>query len=292
MTGFYTNGRGMPKFLRQKLSQTITPFYSWRTALLVLVFVCFQFVCLAQESRDNGALKASDSIKPLEIGDEIPEELWEAPFQVMNHPEGKETITLNEYRGKLLILDFWASWCAPCVRSLRALDSIQTSFKDELAVLPITQESLEVVEANSNIKALGLPSIVNASILKSYFPHRIIPHLVWVGEDGIVKAITDHKTATRNNIEQFITGETLNFPVKVDLLDFKPDKPLFVNGNGGNGDFLLYRSLISSPIPGLSSMGSMVVSDTLNNTSRIHAIILHVSLLYNIVLVWFSSFPE
>src|SRR5699024_8456596 len=134
----YTNGRGMPKFLRQKLSQTITPFYSWRTALLVLVFVCFQFVCLAQESRDNGALKASDSIKPLEIGDEIPEELWEAPFQVMNHPEGKETITLNEYRGKLLILDFWASWCAPCVRSLRALDSIQTSFKDELAVLPIT----------------------------------------------------------------------------------------------------------------------------------------------------------
>src|SRR5699024_4215398 len=128
---------------------------------------CFQFVCLAQESRDNGALKASDSIKPLEIGDEIPEELWEAPFQVMNHPEGKETITLNEYRGKLLILDFWASWCAPCVRSLRALDSIQTSFKDELAVLPITQESLEVVEANSNIKALGLPSIVNASILKS-----------------------------------------------------------------------------------------------------------------------------
>src|SRR5690606_26684599 len=112
------------------------------------------------------------------------------------------------------------------------------------------------------------------------------------GEDGIVKAITDHKTATRNNIEQFITGETLNFPVKVDLLDFKPDKPLFVNGNGGNGDFLLYRSLISGPIPGLTSMASMVVSDTLNNTSRIYAINLPVSLMYRVAIEGLSSFPE
>ncbi|WP_257667471.1 hypothetical protein [Parapedobacter tibetensis] len=50
-----------------------------------------------------------DSIKPLQIGDTIPEALLNLPLQVVNHPEGKETITLADYKGKLIILDFWAT---------------------------------------------------------------------------------------------------------------------------------------------------------------------------------------
>src|SRR5690606_33441091 len=82
-----------------------------------------------------------DSVKPLQIGDTIPEALWHLPLQVVNHPEGKDTITLNDYRDtKLIILDFWATWCVPCIKSLGKLDSLQKQFGEELTVLPATYE--------------------------------------------------------------------------------------------------------------------------------------------------------
>src|SRR5690606_39597546 len=44
-------------------------------------------------------------LKSLEIGDQIPKEIWEQPFKVINHPDGKEIIRLSDYSGKLIILD-------------------------------------------------------------------------------------------------------------------------------------------------------------------------------------------
>src|SRR5690606_34739823 len=45
----------------------------------------------------------------LSIGDTIPDAVWNLPLWVVNHPDGKDTIKLDDYRNeKLLVLDFWA----------------------------------------------------------------------------------------------------------------------------------------------------------------------------------------
>ena len=43
-------------------------------------------------------------------------------------PDGKSVDT-NEWRGKVLVVNFWASWCPPCVEEMPTLDKLQAEFK-------------------------------------------------------------------------------------------------------------------------------------------------------------------
>jgi peroxiredoxin len=50
-------------------------------------------------------------------------------------------VTLSELRGKIVLVNFWATWCAPCRSEMRDLDAISTYFeKQGLVVLSITDE--------------------------------------------------------------------------------------------------------------------------------------------------------
>src|SRR5690606_19683315 len=49
-------------------------------------------------------------------GNPIPDVLWNMPLTIWNAADDRtETITLGDYRGKVIILDFWATWCKSCI---------------------------------------------------------------------------------------------------------------------------------------------------------------------------------
>jgi thiol-disulfide isomerase/thioredoxin len=55
-------------------------------------------------------------------------------------PDGKE-IALSSYRGRPLLIDLWATWCAPCLAALPSLNNIYTEFKDRrLKVISFDQD--------------------------------------------------------------------------------------------------------------------------------------------------------
>ncbi len=44
---------------------------------------------------------------------------------------------LSDFRGKILLVNFWATWCAPCRKEMPTLDQLQAEMGDKLAVVPV-----------------------------------------------------------------------------------------------------------------------------------------------------------
>jgi cytochrome c biogenesis protein CcmG/thiol:disulfide interchange protein DsbE len=60
-----------------------------------------------------------------------------APDFTLIGTDGKK-INLSDYKGKVIILDFWATWCGPCRLGVPDLVSIQNSYKDKVIVIGIS----------------------------------------------------------------------------------------------------------------------------------------------------------
>jgi len=227
----------------------------------------------------------------LKVGDAIPEELWSMPLQVVNHPEEKETISLGEYKDKLIILDFWATWCGPCIKSLNKLNDIQKGMTESFAVIPISTESGEKLQPYIQRKNWSVFSVVEDRNLANIFPHRYIPHYVWV-HDGRVKAITGHEEVGLEQIKHLLSRGEENLTQKEDLLSFDPSRPLFFQGNGGDGSSVQMFTLISGPIKGLSTMTSGISVKSSSLHERIYAVNCSILEMYKMADERVSRYPH
>ena len=98
-------------------------------------------------------------------------------------------LNLNNYKGKLILLNFWATWCAPCKEEMPSLDLLQTNIQlDNLKIFPINvgQDNLE--------KSLKFFEELKIKNLKIYFDNPItlakkfglrgIPTSIIINKDG------------------------------------------------------------------------------------------------------------
>ena len=178
------------------------------------LFIPFSFFLALSSS----AQMASNKI--LSIGDTVPESVWITSHTV--YKDGKiVSQNLEPYKGKLLILDFWSTWCGPCIRSLPELDSIGKVFGDKVQVVLVTKNANQLLssflKSNDYAKGVKLPFIINDSILNRHFPHRSISHQIFIDSKGIVRAITGINGATIKNIRAIVNGNPINFPLKDDF---------------------------------------------------------------------------
>src|SRR5690606_20506625 len=175
-------------------SQKPKRLYRYISLLAVLTSMCLYAAKQVSAQQAEPAAAAGADIAPLQIGDTISDYLWHLPLQVVNHPEGKATITLDEYRGKLIILDFWATRCTACIQSMPKAATINYEYDDVNVILATREPTAKAREffakRASDSTWDGLTSIVDDSLLAGLFPHRLIPHVVWIDSAGRLTATT------------------------------------------------------------------------------------------------------
>lgn len=153
--------------------------------------------------------------------------------------------------GKPTIINFWASWCVPCVRELKLLDSILNE-TNKLNVLSVTYEDEEKVASFLNrqedLQKSSLHILSSDTLLKNYFPHRILPHNIWIDKEGVIQHITGGEEMKRENLLSFADQKSIEVHSKNDNILFDPVAPFHLS----DSEFV-YRSILTKRIDGILS---------------------------------------
>lgn len=205
----------------------------------------------------------------LNIGDKIPVHTFK---NLYNSPAS--TFSIDDYRGKLVIIDFWSTWCGACLESLPKMQSLQKQFKKDLKVVMVndqegmTDEKLKAFFEKRKATTgfdMQLLTIFADTALKPLFPHQTLPHCAWIDKDGKLAAITFAEDVNAENIMKMLAGKGEYAIKKNDALLFDKNFPL-LTGRNGAADHFLYRSILAGPIENIGAPGGMVQDDNGNIT--------------------------
>ena len=69
-------------------------------------------------------------------------------------------LSLSDYRGKLVLINFWATWCAPCKEEMPSLDLLQTNENlGNLKIFPINVGKDDIEKASNFFQNLGIKNL-------------------------------------------------------------------------------------------------------------------------------------
>jgi thiol-disulfide isomerase/thioredoxin len=98
-------------------------------------------------------------------------------------------VNLEDFKGKLLILNFWATWCTPCREEMPSLDSLQSNSNlDNLKIFPINIGQEDILKSESffnelNIKNLDIYFDPPITLAKK-FSLRGVPTTIFFNKEG------------------------------------------------------------------------------------------------------------
>lgn len=123
------------------------------------------------------------SYLPLNEGDTAPD--FTAPLA-----DGSE-FTLSDHRGKVVLLNFWATWCGPCVREMPAFEKLKEDYGEEVAILAVNcMESADTVAAFIEENGYTFPiAIDEEGVVSVKYPTQGIPYTLVIDGEGIVQNI-------------------------------------------------------------------------------------------------------
>lgn len=101
--------------------------------------------------------------------------------------EGK-SIKLSDYQGKIVIIDFWATWCGPCRKGVPDLVELQNEYKDKLVVIGISLDQQNTIkELKPFMKQYGInyPVVLGTQqVVMDYGNIQAIPTSFLIDQSG------------------------------------------------------------------------------------------------------------
>jgi len=159
-------------------------------------------LCAEKERIAAGAVDPTPSVDPAAYASadwpahNTGDSLYAKDFQGKSLPValGKETWLSEQVKteGKVLVLDFWATWCPPCVAASPILDKMQKDHKDDLAILAIggQREDEDTVRSYMQEHKVAYSHLFDEDqSVFAPFESEGIPLVVVISTDGVVRWI-------------------------------------------------------------------------------------------------------
>lgn len=158
-----------------------------------------------------------DRISPLKIGQKVPDEIMDLPIRIADDRYGRDSVTLRELSaGRMLVLDFWATWCAPCLASMDKWKQLQPKYSDHVKSVGLMLDYDYKAELTARKKEWTSPQLIGPEVymLNAYFCGTpVTGPSAWI-KDGILVGITDATTNIEPILEKMVAGEIMDIPEK------------------------------------------------------------------------------
>ena len=112
-----------------------------------------------------------------------------APQSVFFDAEGAEK-TLADFQGQFVVLNLWATWCAPCVAELPALARAQEALGQDVLILPVDMEQKEAAEITAFLEEKGagsLPTYIDRDygLMRAFEAFSVgLPYTIFIDAEG------------------------------------------------------------------------------------------------------------
>jgi thiol-disulfide isomerase/thioredoxin len=179
-----------------------------KPAALVLISLTglFALTTLAQESKQPAPAFPASKTKQLYAQNDL---------RGKKAPEFKVESWLNkepDRKGKVVLIDFWATWCPPCRELVPELEGFKKKFKDDLVVIGVSDEKPETVKKFMEEKKISYAMAIDqAKTMKSAVGVEGIPHVLIVDSQGIVRwqgfPLSDEEKLTESIIKTIIDAD-------------------------------------------------------------------------------------
>lgn len=148
---------------------------------------------LPQQSFSQKTLLAGDTVRMIAIGSWVQDSLaGEKPFE-----------------GKTVILEFWSTWCGPCIKAIPHLNALAEEFANEKVVFAAVSNERAITAKRFLEKTPMKASVfvdTENSLTHIHFGVRVIPRTFIIGPDGVIRWTGHPDRLTRELLRQHIAA--------------------------------------------------------------------------------------
>ena len=139
----------------------------------------------------------------INVGDAVPPG---SQAKALNY--SSPSASIGSFRSRLTIVDFFGTWCLPCLKALPHLKTLKEKFGSDLGVVLVSNESeAQLTKFIAGRPGFAFPVLVDEkSEWNNLFQPPSLPYTAVVNEEGKVVALTDAASITETSIQEWLKG--------------------------------------------------------------------------------------
>ena len=168
------------------------------------------FLMLPAIGKSQSFYKTGDIVSDLSIG------------KMLNHTVSSSS--LNKQKSIITIIDFFGTWCAPCIKALPELEAYKNKFKQDISILLVSTETeSKLTKFISSRRPFIFPMVVDEdNLFTNNFKPPSYPHTVVLDKNLKVLSITNAADLSETILKKFIDEGK-------QMMETKPTSPVAVN---------------------------------------------------------------